>query len=323
MKALCSILGAIFFYAVVAIDGPAHAQPFPTKPVRLIVPTGSGGGLDLVARNLAQKLSERWGKGVIVENRVGAGGTIGVDAVAKSTPDGYTLAVVATSFVINAAVYPKLPYDSFRDFAPVTTVTLSPLVLVANPALPARTVNELVALAKSKPGEINFSSTGNGGGVHLSIEMLLGLAGIKATHIPYKGTVAAVTDVVDGRVQFTVTGIPVALPFIATGRLRALAVAGSKRSSAMPDLPAMTESIPDYGFNNWIGVLAPAKTPPDVLAQLHGDLVNIMQTDDMRQKLKVQGDEPSTMSSSQFATLIQQEIARYTALVKAAGVKLD
>lgn len=323
MKALYCILGGILFYAAVSVDRPAQAQPFPSKPVRLIVPTGSGGGLDLVARHLAQKLSEHWGKGVIVENRVGAGGTIGVDAVAKSASDGYTLAVVATSFVINAAAYAKLPYDSIRDFAPVTTVTLSPLILVANPALPVRTVNELVALAKSKPGEINFSSTGNGGGVHLSIEMLLGLAGVKAAHIPYKGTVAAVADVVEGRVQFTVTGIPVALPFISSGRLRAIAVAGSKRSSAMPDVPPMTESIPDYGFNNWIGVLAPSRTPPDVLAQLHGDIVQVMQTDDMRQKLKVQGDEPSTMSSAQFATLIQQEIARYTALVKAVGVKLD
>jgi tripartite-type tricarboxylate transporter receptor subunit TctC len=323
MKALPGILGAILFYTAVSIDRPAHAQSFPSKPVRLIVPTGAGGGLDLVARHLAAKLSEHWGKGVVVENRVGAGGTIGVDAVAKSAADGYTLAVVATSFVINAAAYSKLPYDSIRDFAPVTTVTLSPLIMVANPAFPVRTVNELVALAKSKPGEINFSSTGNGGGVHLSIEMLLGLTGVKAAHIPYKGTVAAVTDVVEGRVQFTVTGIPVALPFISSGKLRALAVAGSKRSAAMPDVPAMTESIPDYGYNNWIGVLAPARTPPDILAQLHSDIVQVMQTDDMRQKLKVQGDETSTMSSAQFANLIQQEIARYTALVKAVGVKLD
>jgi len=321
MKLRPCILSALLLAAVFA--APASAQTFPAKPVRLVVPTGAGGGLDLVARHLAQKLSELWGKGVVVENRVGAGGTIGVNSVARSAPDGYTLAVVATSFVINAAAYSKLPYDSVTDFAPVTTVTLSPLILVSSPAVPARTINELVALMKAKPGEINFSTTGNGGGVHLSIEMLLGLTGTKGQHIPFKGTVQAVAEVVENRTQFTVTGIPVALPFMQSGRLRALAVAGSRRSSAMPEVPAMTESIPDYGYNNWLGVLAPAKTPPEIVLQLHTDIVRVMQTDDMRQKLKVQGDEPYTMSSAQFATLIQQEIARYTALVKQVGVKLD
>ena len=300
----------------------AQAQ-YPTKPVRLVVPTGAGGGLDLVARHLAQKLSEAWGKGVVVENKVGAGGTIGVDAVAKAPADGYTLAVVATSFVINAAAYAKLPYDSVKDFAPVTTVTLSPLVFVASQGSGVKTVNDLVALMKAKPGETNFSTTGNGGGVHLSIEMFLGLTGTKGQHIPFKGTVQAVTEVVENRTQFTVTGIPVALPFMQSGKIRAIAIAGSRRSAAMPDVPAMTEVLPDYGYNNWLGVLAPAKTPPEVLSQLHGDIVKVMQTDDMRAKLKVQGDEPYTMPSAQFGKLIQQEIARYTALVKQVGVKLD
>ena len=300
----------------------AQAQ-YPSKPVKLVVPTGAGGGLDLVARHLAQKLSDHWGKGVVVENKVGAGGTIGVDSVAKAPADGYTLAVVATSFVINAAAYSKLPYDSVKDFAPVTPVTLSPLVFVASPASGVKSVNELVALMKAKPGEVNFSSTGNGGGVHLSIEMLLGLTGTKAQHIPFKGTVQAVTEVVENRTQFTVTGIPVALPFMQSGKLRAIAVAGSRRSGAMPDVPAMTELYPDYGYNNWIGVLAPARTPPEILSQLHGDIVKVMQTDDMRARLKVQGDDPYTLPSAQFATLIQQEIARYTALVKQVGVKLD
>ena len=301
---------------------PALAQ-YPAKPVKMVVPTGAGGGLDLVARHLAQKLSEHWGKGVVVENKVGAGGTIGVDAVAKSPADGYTLAVVATSFVINAAAYAKLPYDSVKDFAPVTTVTLSPLIFVASAGSGVKTVNELVALMKARPGDINFSTTGNGGGVHLSIEMFLGLSGTKGQHIPFKGTVQAVTEVVENRTQFTVTGIPVALPFMQSGKIRAIAVAGSRRSAAMPDVPAMTEVIPEYGFNNWLGVLAPAKTPPEIVAQLHADIVKVMQTEDMRAKLKVQGDEPWTQSSAQFGTLIQQEIARYTALVKQVGVKLD
>ncbi len=309
--------------AVSSFNHSAHAQAFPTKPVRMIVPTGAGGGLDLVARQLAQKLSEMWTRGVVVENRVGAGGTIGVDAVAKAVPDGHTLAVVATSFVINASVYSKLPYDSLRDFAPVTMISLTPLILVVNPSLPVRSVNDLVALAKAKPGQLNYSTTGTGGGVHLSIEMLRGLTGIDALHVPYKGTVAAVTDVVEGRVQFTVTGLPVAMPLMATGRLRALAIAGTKRSPSLPELPTIRESVSDYEFNNWLGVLAPAKTPSDVLAQLHGDIVRALQSEDLRQKMLAQGDEPTTMSSAQFSDLIRQEIARYSALVKSVGARID
>jgi tripartite-type tricarboxylate transporter receptor subunit TctC len=231
--------------------------------------------------------------------------------------------VVATSFVINASVYSKLPYDSLRDFAPITSVSLSPLVLVANPSLPVRSVSELIALAKANPGKLNYSTTGIGGGVHLSIEMLRELAGIDIVHVPYKGTVAAVTDVISGVVQFTVTGLPVAMPMVSAGKLRALAIAGDERSPAIPELPTIKESLPGYVYNNWIGILAPANTPKDVLATLHESVVKVMQSEDLKQAMRAQGDVPMTMSSSEFSDLIRTELARYQKLVKSIGVSID
>lgn len=301
----------------------ARADTFPSRTVHIIVPTGAGGGLDQTGRLVAQKLSELWGQGVVVDNKVGAVGTIGIDAVAKAPPDGYTIGVVATSFVINASVYSKLPYDSIRDFAPVSLVSYSPLVLVVNPSLPVHSVADLVALAKEKPGQINYSSTGTGGGVHLSIEMLRGLTGMNVAHIPYKSTVAAVTDVIEGQVQFTVTGLPVALPMVAAGRLRNIAIAGTKRSPAVPDLPTISESVPGYSFDNWIGILAPAKTPPEVLAKLHDSIVKIMQSPDLLQKMRAQGDVPVTNSAAEFSAMVKKEIASYSALVKSTGAHID
>ncbi len=322
MKVLHALLAGFAVYAAGSATG-VYAQAYPTKPVRMIVPTGSGGGLDLVGRMIAKSLSEQWGQNVYVENKVGAGGTIGVDNLAKSEPDGYTLGVVATSFVINASAYSKLPYDSLRDFAPVTTVSVSPLVLVANPTLPVNSVNDLVALAKSKPGVINYASTGTGGGVHISIEMLRSLAGMDVAHIPFKGTVAAVTEVMSGRVQYTVTGLPVAKPMVEAGRLKLIAVAGTKRSPAIPNVPAISESVPGYAFNNWIGILAPANTPSDVLAKIHEGVVRAVNSPEVRQSMQLQGDEPMTMSSAEFGSLLRREISTYGTLVKSIGARID
>jgi tripartite-type tricarboxylate transporter receptor subunit TctC len=310
-------------FGAAALQPVAQADTFPSRPVRLIVPTGAGGGLDQTSRLVAQKLSELWGQGVVVENRVGAGGTIGSDAVAKAAPDGYTLGVVATAFAINASVYSKLPYDTVRDFAPVSLVSYSPLVLVVNPSLPVHSVADLVALSKAKPGTINYSSTGTGGGVHLAIEMLRGLTGMDATHIPYKATVAAVTDVIDGRVQFTVTGLPVAMPMVTAGRLRTLAIAGTTRSPAAPDLPTISETVPGYNFNNWIGIVAPARTPPEIMAKLHDSIARIIQSPDLIQKMKAQGDVPATNTPAAFSDMIEKDIATYSALVKSTGAHID
>jgi tripartite-type tricarboxylate transporter receptor subunit TctC len=303
--------------------GPVHAQNFPTQVVRIVVPTAAGGGLDIVARQLAQKLTDAWGQGVIVDNRAGAGGTIGADVVAKAPPDGHTIALVSSTFPINASLYSKLPYDSLRDFAPVTLVVNSPLILVVNPALPVHSVKELVALAKARPGQINYASTGNGGVIHLATELMKSLAGINLTHIPYKGTVPAVTDVMGGQVELTITGVPVAMPHVATGKLRALAVTGSRRSAAAPNVPTIGETIRGYEFNNWFGILAPAATPKETLVRLHDGIVRALQAPDVRQRMLAQGDEPAGTSSAQFADMIRQEITKYAKLVKDIGVHID
>lgn len=305
------------------LGGDAHSQKFPVQTVRIVVPTAAGGGLDIVSRLLAQKLTEAWGQNVIVDNRPGAGGTIGADVVAKAPSDGHTVAFVSSSFAINAALYSKLPYDSLRDFAPVTVAVLSPLIMVSNPVLPARSVKELVALAKAKPGQINYASTGTGGVVHLATELLNSLAGIKMTHVPYKGTVPAVNDVIGGQLELTITGVPVAMPHVATNRLRALAVTGTKRSAAVPEVPTIGEAVPGYELNNWFGALAPGATPKAVITRLHESIVRVLQFSDVRQRLLAQGDEPAGTSPEQFSEAISQEIVKYTKLVKQIGARAD
>lgn len=308
---------------VMLLGYDAHAQKFPAQTVRIVIPTAAGGGLDIVARLLAQKLTEAWGHNVIVDNRPGAGGTIGTDIVAKAPSDGHTVALVSSSFAINAALYSKLPYDSLRDFAPVTVAVLSPLIMVSNPVLPARSVKELVALAKARPGQINYASTGTGGVIHLATELLNSVAGIKMTHVPYKGTVPAVNDVIGGQLELTITGVPVAMPHIATNRLRALAVTGTKRSAAAPEVPTIGETVAGYELNNWFGVVAPGATPKAVITRLHESVVRVLQLADVKQRLLAQGDEPAGTSPEQFGEVIRQEIAKYTKLVKQIGARVD
>ena len=305
------------------IYNTAHAQTYPTQPVRIVVPTGAGGGLDIVARLVGQKLSDAWGQRVLVDNRAGAGGTIGAELVAKAPPDGHTLALVSSSFAINASLYTKLPYDSVQDFAPVTLVVLSPLIMVVNPSLPARSVAELIALAKSKPRQINYASTGNGGVIHLATELLKSMAGIDMVHVSYKGTAVALVDVISGQVELTITGIPVAKPHMATGKLRALAVTGTKRSAAAPEVPTIGETVRGYELNNWFGLLAPGATPKSTIAFIHTSVARALEQQDVRQRLLTQGDEPAAMPPEQFTAMVRQEIAKYTKLVKATGARAD
>jgi len=316
-------LPAILAVVCIAPGHAALAQGFPSQPVRIVVSTGAGGGLDLAARQLAQKLAESWTGGVLVENRTGAGGTIGVTAVARAAPDGHTLAFISTSFATNASVYGKLPYDSLRDFAPVSQTAWSPLMLVVNPSLPVRSVKDLVALAKQRPGQINYATTGTGGVLHLAGELLKSMAGIDLVHVPYKGTVPAVTDVIGGQVEVTITGLPVAIPQVAARKLRALAVTGTRRSAIAPEIPTIGESVPGYEFNNWHGIIVPAATPKDVVARLHAGIVRALQTMDLRQKVLEQGDEPVGSTSVQFADLIHSEIGKYAKLVNAIGVRVQ
>lgn len=322
MKSLTSLLAVLTLVGMLP-DRTVHAQGFPTRAVRIVVPTTPGGTLDFVARLLAQKLNESWGQGVIVDNRAGAGGIIGYDVAAKANPDGHTIAIVASTFTVTASVRGKLPYDSVRDFAPVTLVAFSPWVLVVHPSLPVRTVKELIALTKERPGQINYASTGSGGATHLAAEMLKSMTGANITHVPYKGTAQAVNDVVGGQVQLTITGLTAAMPQVTSGKLRLLAMTGRNRTAALPDVPTIGESVPGYEYNNWFGVLAPRATPNPIVLQLHGNIVRALQANEVRQPLVAQSIEPVGTTPAQFGDMIRQEIGKYTKLAKSIGVQVD
>ena len=301
----------------------AHAQAFPGRVVRIIVPTTPGGSLDLVARLVARKLGEAWAQNVVVDNRAGAGGVIGADLVAKAAPDGYAIGFIASQFTVSAGVYRKLPYDSVRDFAPVTQLVAVTWVLVVNSSLPVRSVKELIALAKKMPGQINYASTGSGGATHLAVELLNSMAGIRMTHIPYKGTVPAVNDVVGGQAALIITGLAGMMPQITAGRLRVLGTVDGTRSRLMPDLPTVGETVPGYEYNNWFGVLAPRATPDPIVAQLHDQIARALQADEVKSPLLAQGMEPRDTSPAQFGEMIRQEVAKYSALAKQIGVNVD
>ena len=268
-----------------APDRAAHAQGFPAKVVRIVVPTTAGRSLDLIFRLIAQELNKSWSHGVIVDNRAGAGGVIGAEVVAKANPDGYTIAFVASQFTVSAGIYNKLPYDSLRDFAPVPLAAFSAFILAVNPSLPVRTVKEPIALAKAKPGQINYASTGNGGATHLAVELLKSMTGTNMIHIPYKGAVPAVNDVISGQVGLTITSLAAGMPHVAIGKLRLLAVTGTNRSAVVPELPTVGETVPGYEYNNWFGVLAPRATPNDIVTQLHDSIVRALQAKEVRQLL--------------------------------------
>ena len=311
--------------AVLALlAGFASAQPYPAKPIRMLVPFPAGGGIDTVARNLAPKLSEQLGQPVVVDNRSGAGGTIGTEAVAKAAPDGYTLLATFASHSQNASLYSRLGYDTVRDFAPITLIATVPNILVVNPALPVKTVRDLIALAKRRPGEILYASVGNGTPAHLSAELFNSMAGIRMTHVPYKGAAPSIIALISGETQLTFTTVLVALPHLKSGRLRALAVASLKRSPVMPELPTIDESGPrGYESNAWYGLLGPAKTPPAIVDQLHREMVKTLQLADMRESFRNQGAEPVGNTPDQFGAIIKDEIEKWRKLVQALGIKAE
>lgn len=304
-------------------DRAAHAQSFPSRPVRIIVPTTPGGTLDFVTRLLAQKLTEAWGQGVVVDNRAEAGGIIGYEVAARANADGHTIAMVASTFTVTASVHSKLPYDSVRDFVPVSLVAFSPWGLVVHPSLPARTVKELIAITRERPGRINYASTGSGGATHLAAELLKSLTGADITHVPYKGTVPAVNDVISGQVQLTITGLTAAMPQVTSGKLRLIAVTGRNRTPSLPDVPTIGESVPGYEYNNWFGALAPRSTPGALVAQLQSGIARALQAKEVSQALLVQSIEPVGSSPAEFGQMLQQEIAKYTELARKIGVQLD
>jgi len=310
--------------ALVQGIGAATAQTYPVKPIRVVVPFPAGGGIDTVARILTPKLSESLGQPAVVDNRVGASGTIGTEAVAKASPDGYTLLATFASHAQNASLYPKLGYDTVKDFAPITLIATVPNILVVNPSLPVKTVKDLIALAKKHPGEILYASIGNGTPAHLSAELFNSMAGIRMTHIAYKGAAPSIVALISGETQLTFTTVLVAMPHVKSGRLRALGVASLKRAAVLPDIPTIDEAgVRGYESNAWYGLLAPAKTPPAIIEQLHRETVKALQLADVRDNLKAQGAEPVGSTPRDFATLINAEIEKWRKVVVATGAKAD
>jgi tripartite-type tricarboxylate transporter receptor subunit TctC len=295
---------------------------YPKKPIRLIAPFAPGGGTDILARLFGQKMSETLGQPVIVDNRGGAGGTIGTDIAAKAPPDGYTLILVSGSHAINPGLYRKLPYDSVDDFATITQIATSPGILVVNPSLPVNSVKDLIALARAKPGQINYASAGSGTPPHLAGELFKVMAKIDMVHVPYKGNAPAFTDVIGGQVSLIFPTMPSAMPFIRSGRLRPVAVTSARRSPAAPEIPTITESgLPGYEAISWYGILAPARTPPQFVARLHEVLVSAIRAPDMQEKLAAQGLEPVGNTPQQFSAVIRSEIAKWAKVVQASGAK--
>jgi tripartite-type tricarboxylate transporter receptor subunit TctC len=300
------------------------AEAYPDKPIRLIVPQPPGGTSDILARVLALKLAENLRQQIIIDNRAGASGTIGTDLAAKSPPDGYTLVLVYTTHATTPGIYGKLPYDPVADFAPITLAAAAPLLLVVHPKIPVTSVKELIAYAKTRPGELNFCSAGNGSGSHLAGELFNTMTGVKLTHIPYKGSGLAITELIGGQVQLMFAGIVPIDPHVKSGRVRSIAVTSAKRSVAIPQVPTIAESgLPGFEVVGWYGVLAPARTPHPVVARLHNEFVKILQTQDIRDRLLSEGAEPVGNTPAEFTAFIKTDIGRWAKVIKAAGAKLD
>jgi tripartite-type tricarboxylate transporter receptor subunit TctC len=301
------------------------AAKFPAKPVRFIAPFPPGGSTDLLARLVAQKLTEAWGQQVIVENRGGAAGTIGVELAARSAPDGYTIVMghVGT-FGVNPTLYPKLPYNAVRDFAPITVLATVPNGMAVHPSLPVKTARDFVALAKARPGELLYASGGSGSASHLAGEYFKLLTRIEMVHVPYKGTAPAMISMISGQTTMTITGMVALMPHVKSSRLKLLGVATMKRLPIMPDVPTIHESgVPGYDANQWYGVLAPAATPRDIITKLHTDIVKVLARPDVKERLAADGAEPVANTPEQFAAHIKAEIARWAPVVTASGAKPD
>ena len=309
--------------ALICVSAPAWPQGYPAKPIRMVVAFSPGGASDVIARLVGARLSERWGQQVIVDNRPGAGGGIGAEHVARSAPDGYTLILGTSSeIVINPALNPKVGYDSARDFAPVIMIASIPLVLAVHPSMPVKTVRELVALAKARPKSINYATSGTGTATHLGVEMLQSAAGIDMVHVPYKGGPPGASDLVAGHVQAIMGTVSTVIPFAAGGRVRVLAVTGSKRAPSFPEAPTVAESgFPGYEVALWSGVLAPAATPQDVVNRLHAEITRILAAGDVRDSLARQGADLDLKSPVEFRAYIVAELAKWAKVVKDAGIR--
>ncbi len=318
---------ALSLAATLAISTPhaGAADAYPAKPIRFVVAFPPGGGTDIIARSIAQKLAERIAQQVVVDNRPGAGGNIGTDIVAKAAPDGYTMLMgSAGPLAINASLFAKMPFDPVRDLAPVTLAASTPNVLVLHPSLKAATVKELIALARARPGEINFASSGHGTPAHLAGELFNSMAGVKMVHVPYKGAAPALADLLGGQVQLMFSTMPPALPHVKDGKLRALAVTSAKRSPAAPELPTVDEiALPGFEANTWHGVVVPAGTPETIVARLNREIVAILHLPEVVERLSGQGAEPVGSTPQEFAAYIKSEALKWAKVVRDSGAKAE
>jgi tripartite-type tricarboxylate transporter receptor subunit TctC len=304
-----------------ALGAVAHAQPYPSKAVRLIAPSSPGSGVDIVGRFLAQKLATQIKQQIVVENRAGANGNIALEIAARAAPDGYTLFMGTPAHTINPSVYRKLNNDILRDFAPITQLSSGQYVVVVHPSLPVNNLPQLIALAKARPAQLNYGSAGTGNATHLAAELFRTMANVNIVHVPYKGSGPALIDLVGGQMQLMFSNLTAAIPHMKTGKLRALAVSGEKRTPLVPELPTVAEvALPGYAVTSWYGLLVPAGTPQDIVARLNTETVNAMRAPDMKERLAAEGADPMVGSAAEFAALLKTDVAKWAKVVKQAGI---
>ena len=314
----------ITLLSVLLAAGMAHAQQYPTRPIRIISPYPAGGGNDTLLRIMGDRLGEQLGQRIIVDNRPGANTIVGTEILVKAPPDGYTFILVPNSFATNPSFYPKLPYDTMKDVTPVGQIAQSPQMIVAHPSVPVRTLKELLALAKAKPGDLSYGTSGNGSTGHLAGTLLSMMTGIQLTHVAYKGTAPAVNELVGGHIPLMVSSMIATLPHVRAGKLKIIALTTAKRSQAIPEVPTIAESgVPGYDATLWYGILAPPRTPDAVIKRMNAELGTTLKSPDIVEKLSTQAVEPHHTSPEQFAALIRTELAKWSKVIRASGVKAD
>ena len=319
-----TLLPLICILTALPVSLPAAAQAYPAKPVRLVIPYPPGGPTDFVGRTVGQKLSLLLGQQVVVDNRPGAGTIIGSELVARAAPDGYTLLFgTGGGTFLAPLMLPKVPYDPLRDFAPVGMLVMSPQVLVVHPSVPANSVQELVALAKAKPGTLNFASVGTGTSPHLGGELLQSLTGTRLVHVPYKGTSPAMTDLMSGQVHLMFSSMPTVLALVKAGKLRLIATGGIRRSAVIADTPTVAETVPGFELVTWYGIFAPARTPGAIVARLNADIAKVLSDPEAAERLAAQGLEPAPMTPAELKRYTEEDVSRWARLIKAAGIKTD
>ena len=321
MKIICALIAGLLAPAFAAAQAPAY----PDKPVRFVVPFTPGGSADIFARAIGHKLGEAWGQQVVIDNRGGSAGIIGSEIVAKAPPDGHTLMLgITANIAINPGLFPKLAYDPVRDFAPVTLIAAAPYAMLVTPSLPARTVQEFIAFAKARPGQLNYASTGSGSAGHLTAALFASMAGVQLTHVPYKNIGSILVDMFAGRIEMMFVGLVSAQPHIKAQKLRAIGITGARRSPLMPELPTVAESgVRGFEVTGWYGVFVPAGTPPGIVAKLNAEIVRIMKLPDVRERFAAEGAELVGNTPAQFAAFVAAEIAKWSRVVKLSGARPD